>query len=420
MKWLYNLALYIYTPALIVQLICRGFRNRAYWQRIPERFGFIDTDNNSFGVWVHAVSVGEVNAAMPLIYALLEELPKQRILITTMTPTGSDQVQKWFGDRVQHAYVPYDYPGVVRRFLKQVRPRLVVVMETEIWLNLITACAVNSVPMVYANVRLSEKSCRGYMRFKKLVQPVLEKVTLFLVQSNEDKERVLRLANVANKTLVTGNTKFEIDLPASLREVAQGFRSQLGRDRSILIAGSTHEGEEEQILTVFVALKKERPDLLLVLVPRHPERFDSVVKLVQRYKLNSVKRSTFNGDVDISVDVYIGDTMGELNMMFAAADVAFVGGSLVPIGGHNILEPCGVGVPVVVGPHMYNFVEISNIAFERGSAFSVNDQQALQDVLERLFSNPDMRFEAGQAGIKMVEDNRGALEKTMIELRRLI
>jgi len=411
--YLYNLVVYLFFPVLILRLILRGFRNPAYFQRLAERFALAGYSYQKNTVWIHAVSVGEVKAAVPLIQSIRREYSQVHILITTMTPTGAQQVIDSLGGEVTHRYVPYDFPGAVRRFLNQVQPVIVIVMETEIWPNLIRYTCARNIPLVYANVRLSERSYLGYKRFVGLLGPLLSQVSGFAVQAQADAERMKRLGASADAVKVTGSIKFEIRLPASLQEIAKVIRRELGEDRRVWVAGSTRDGEEELVLAAYKILKAKVSDLLLVLVPRHPERFSSVTRLCEKSDFKSVRRSSPDNIVSPDTDIYIGDTMGELQLFYAAADVVFVGGSLVPMGGHNVLEACAVGVPVVFGPHMLNFLDISEFTVERGAGTMVQNVDELVIAVEKYFSDADLRFAAGERGKQMVEENRGSLVQTM-------
>lgn len=404
---LYTGLLYAALPLLLARLILRGLRNRGYWSRWGERFGRVAVKPG--GIWFHAVSVGEAQAAAPLIEALLPA----NILVTTMTPTGSDQVRRLFPHGVDHCYVPYDYPGAVRRFLDRARPRRLVVLETEIWPNIIEACHERGIKVAFVNLRLSQRSYRRYARVRGLMAPALGQVDLFAVQSEPDARRLIDLGAPPEAVHITGSIKFEAELPASLSEVAQVLRREWGAERPVLIAGSTHEDEEERVLDAFEVLLESHPDLLLVLVPRHPERFPAVARACRRRDLKLVQRSARPGAVERGVQVYLGDTMGELTLMYAASDVAFVGGSLVRGGGHNILEPCALGLPVLFGPNMRNFLHISELALERGAGIQVVDARDLASQVARLLEDANLRFTTGEQGRQMVQENRGALKTTL-------
>ncbi len=413
MTFLYTPVLYLFLPILLIRLLWRGFKNPDYWHRWSERFGFIERLPQPVDVWVHAVSVGEVRAAEPMVNALLENAKSISVLVTTMTPTGSAQVRQCFGERVSHCYVPYDYPAAVNRFIDKTRPRLAVFMETEMWPNIIRLCSRRAIPLLFANVRLSEKSFYRYQRVVGFMGPILRLASGFAAQTHADAERLKRLGAREESVRVTGSIKFDVKLPASLIEVAKVLRREWGSDRLVWIAASTHEGEEESILAVFSELKKHHPKLLLVIVPRHPERFAAVARLCRRAGYKTMLRSQQTDSVGADVDVFIGDSMGELPLFYAASDIAFVGGSLVPVGGHNVLEPCALGLPVVFGPHMFNFQQISEHTLQQDAGMQVVDQGELMAAVDRYLVDPNLRFKTGEAGKAFVAENRGALQKTL-------
>ena len=412
---LYTLLLWLALPVVVIRLGLRAARSPGYRGRISERFGSGKSDKQFCDVWVHAVSVGEVNAATPLVQRLLDEKSDLDILITTMTPTGAQQVVDTFGNKVRHRFAPYDYPFAIRRFIDHFSPKLLILMETEIWPNMIRLCHHQGIPVVMANVRLSARSARGYRSVLFLVREGLNKVSLFATQSEADRQNLLSLGVAKSKTHRTGSMKFEIKMPASVNEVAHAVRRDWSPNRPVVVAGSTHEGEEDLLLRAFQSLLNDFPDLLLVIAPRHPERFESVVKLVARQGFKASRRTRQSGALDASVQIQIADTMGELPVLYGAADIAVVGGSLIPIrgiGGHNILEPCAVGVPVIFGRNMGNFLEISEIALRAGAGFQVSDEAALITQLRGLLNDAPLRDSVGEAGRMMVEQNAGATQKT--------
>lgn len=411
----YTWLLRLLVPAILLRLFLRGWRQRDYWRRIPERFGFVASPGGDQPiVWIHAVSVGEARAALPLVRALAQRHPDYRVWLTTMTPTGSATVRSLFAERVAHSYVPYDLPSAIERFLERVRPVAAIMMETEIWPNLYHRLAARGVPIVMANVRLSERSFRRYLKLKGLTRATLAQVSAFAAQSEADAERLRALGAPAQAVYVTGSVKFELELPASLHEAAQGLRREWGALRPVWVAGSTHEGEEPLLLEAYRALKGRFPDQLLVLVPRHPERFSAVARLARRQGLRTALRSETRGAaLDPAVEVLVGDSMGELMLFYGAADVAFIGGSLVPKGGQNLLEAAALGKPVVFGPHMFNFREIARLALERGAAVQVHDAAALCAALGDFLGNANRRFAAGEAGRRLIEENRGAAARTL-------
>lgn len=415
MRYIYSLLLYLLLPWALFRLAWRGLRNRAYWRRWSERFGFVPR-LSSPTIWVHAVSVGEVRASTPLIKALLRVYPGHRVLITTMTPTGSDTVHELFGNTVAHCYVPYDLPTAVWRFLNRCQPCLALIMETEFWPNIFHQCHVRNIPLVLANARLSEKSARGYRRFAALTRVTLSKVGAVGAQAIEDAERIRELG--AKTVDVTGNIKFELEIPAELQAKAAILRAGFGV-RPVWIAASTREGEELIVLQAFKQLRGDFPNLLLILVPRHPERFELVAKLCAQHGFTVQRRSTPLSHIDPATSILLGDTMGELLLFYAASDVAFIGGSLAPLGGQNLLEASALGVPVVFGPHMFNFREVSRMALERGAGRQVTSTTELAETVAQFLKDTDARRVAGEAGCQMVADNRGALTKTLTMVKRI-
>ena len=417
MLTLYRIALYLAFPLVMLRLLARALRDRRYFDRVYERLGFVGKRPPSGGVWIHAVSVGEVNAAAPLVEHLLKTYPHQPVTVTTMTPTGADRVAATFAGRVRHCYLPYDYPGAVKRFLGAVSPRLALVMETEIWPNLIARCHRLGVPLVYVNVRLSRRSHRGYHRLKALIKPTLKKVDRFAVQTRFDAKRLMRLGAPASALTVTGSIKFDVALSAGAgeREAAQSLRNQWGRERPVWVAGSTHEGEELQILDAFAQVRAQHKSLLLVIVPRHPQRFKRVSRLCARRGYHTILRSQVKHQtINPNTDIYIGDTMGELPMLIAAADIAFIGGSLVPVGGHNVLEASAAGVPVVFGREMFNFTEIADLVLRHAAGIQVLDSGELGEVVLRLLGDSVLMGQYAERGRELVEKNRGALGKICV------
>lgn len=416
---LYNLVFYLVLPFILLRVLLRGFKNRGYWQRLPQRFGVFNA-KKPIDIWIHAVSVGEVRAAAPLINRLLDQQLVGHILITTMTPTGSQTVQQMYADnqRVEHCFIPYDLPDTMRRFMSSVNPRRVIVLETELWPNLIQLCQRRGIRLDYVNVRISEKSFIGYSRFKNWVSGLLGMINSFAVQTEADAQYLYKLGVSKEKITVTGNIKFDIKLPPSLIEVAQVLRRQLGVDRPVWVAGSTHEGEDELVLEVHQRLQQQFPGLLLILVPRHPERFASVARLLKTGGVRYQKRSEPVATVTSEVSVYLGDTLGELNLFYAAADIAFVGGSLLATGGHNVLEPCALGLPVVFGRHMFHFNEISELVLAAEAGAQVVDADGLERVVSSWLADHSLRNRVGDNGRQLISDNRGALDRTLAVLEK--
>lgn len=409
----WSIVIYLLSPCFIWHLLWRGVRYPAYWRRWHERFGYLKPLTGHRVIWVHAVSVGEVRSSASLISRLMDTYPEHRILVTTMTPTGSEQVQELFGDAVSHAYVPYDFPGCVRRFMARARPEFAVIAETEFWPNLFTACSQRGIPLLLVNVRLSQASLQGYLWVPKTARAMLANADLICAQTRTDEHRLKTLGVDDSLIQVTGNLKFDAPVPSLVLEEGRQLREEWGSERPVVIAGSTHKGEERRLLVAFALIRSSFPDLLLVIVPRHPERFGSVARLCRRAGYSVVRRSRGKQIIDASVDIIIGDTMGELQRLYSAADIAFVGGSLVRVGGHNVLEACAVGCPVLFGPHMFHFEEIGAMALDEGAGRQVHDAGGLAEAVLLYLEQADLRVAAGQAARRLVDGNRGALGRTL-------
>ncbi len=413
MRILYSTLHYLLVPFILLRLVWRGFRNRGYWDHLEQRFGVSkEPPPEGTTVWIHAVSVGEVQAALPLVRAVLDRYPQHQVLITTTTPTGRERVLQALKGRVTHRYMPYDLPGAVQRFLIDVRPILAVILETELWPNVLHYCGCFGVPVVLANARLSERSAMGYRRVAGFAAGMLRNASAIAAQTEADARRLVELGADPERLRVTGSVKFDVKLSASLQEEAQALRRLWGVDRSVWIAASTHAGEDEIILDAFKRVLWAIPDCLLVLVPRHPERFARAASLCRKQGYHTLLRSE-SPLACASADVFVGDSIGELPLFYAASDVAFVGGSLVPVGGHNMLEPAALGLPVIVGPHVFNFAEISRMLHEVGASTRVRDGQQLGDAVINYLQDANYRHSVGQNGRKFVEENRGALDRLM-------
>lgn len=403
----YSIFFTLCIPLILLRLIYRAWRAPAYARRWSERFA-LGGDVRQGGIWVHAVSVGESIAAAPMVRELMQRHPDLPITITCMTPTGSEQIRKLFGGQVGHAYLPYDLPWLQRRLLRKLKPRVGIIMETELWPNLVAECERAQVPLVLANARLSERSARGYQRVSWLVKPMFAALDWVAVQSQAEALRFSSLGVDKSAMMVTGSIKFDFRPSAALLAQAHALRKSWG-ERPVWIAASTHAGEDEQVLRAHQVLLQTLPDALLILVPRHPERFDSVARQVSDAGLLQLRRSQ-GGSPAPTDQVLLGDTMGELVMLYACADVAFVGGSLVPNGGHNYLEPAALGLPVLSGPHRFNFTEISDLLQGAGALQLVNDSQGISEALLTLLQDSKARKQAGDAGLAVVAANQGALE----------
>lgn len=412
MRRLYSLLLYLMMPLILLYLLLRSVRAADYRKRLGERFGFIQAPNRSGGILVHAASMGEVNAAIGLIRALQNQYPDDAFYVTTFTPTGSSRVQELLGDSCFHVYLPFDLPGAVRRFLQRLQPRLVIILETEIWPNLYAQAAENGIPLMISNARISDHSVDSYLRFHRLISETLSRVDCISAQSEQDAERLIRIGAPEARVRVTGNLKFDLHLPPSLAEQGEVLRASWGTHRTVLLAGSTHEGEDPIILKVFKSLLETHPDSLLILVPRHPERFARSAALVRSAGLELARRSE-GLSCSPATQCFLIDTMGELMLFYAACDIAFVGGSIDPVGGHNPLEPAALGKPVIVGPYTFNFADIIKQLLQANAAIQVPNEEALERSLRELLDDPDRRDAMGQAGISLVKTGQGAVQRTL-------
>ena len=410
------LFLVLVLPIALIRLFWLSLKTPAYRHRMPERLGRIDVKHEE-SIWVHAVSVGEFMAAIPIIKRLLEQRPKTPIVITTMTPTGSERVQSVFknemGHRIFHSYCPYDTPWCIRPFLRAIQPKLLIVMETELWPELIRQAKQADSQILIANARLSAKSAKGYRRFYGFVQSMLrDDIDVIAAQSVADKKRFEVLGVPSDRCKVTGTIKYDIQVDLNIKQQAHEFKAALG-SRFIWVAASTHEGEDEEVLEAHQKLiaNEKMNNALLILVPRHPERFDEVARMVEEKGLPFIRRSS-NDVVKKETQVYLGDTMGELMMLYALADAAFVGGSLVKRGGHNVLEPIALNVPCVVGPHTFNFSDVIK-SLVKVNAIGVVTRETLSSEIEQLGLNKDFKNQRITAAKQVMDAKKGALDHLM-------
>ncbi len=410
MRHFYTTLLYLALPLVLLRLLWRSLKAPDYRSRWRERFGLFAPFGAAHSLWIHAVSVGEVQATVPLVKLLQKRYPGQAIVITTTTPTGSRRVRELFGDDVFHVYAPYDLPLIIERFIQRARPRIVVLMETEVWPNLLATCRQHGIPSLLANARLSQRSTKGYARLGGFTRQTFGDISWVAAQGEADAERFVQLGVDPAHIRVTGSIKFDARLPRSLNEQADVIRRTWGHERPVWVAASTHEGEDEQVLQAHKQIRQQLPDALLVLVPRHPERFDGVASLCQKSGFRVVRRSD-QSNCTPETALFLGDSVGELPMFLAGADVAFMGGSLVKHGGHNMLEPAALGVPIVFGPHNFNFAAISELLLEADAAVMVNCADELATVVEAWLSDASERSRMGENGRRVVEQNRGALNK---------
>ena len=412
-RTLYSLFLYLATPIIWLRLQLRARQAPAYKLRVAERFALKRFDFRTGGIWLHAVSVGESIAAAPLIKRLQQQYPDLPITVTCMTPTGSERIQALFADSVQHCYLPYDLPCAAQRFLNQVQPRLAIVMETELWPNYIHQCYQRQIPVVVANARLSERSAKGYAKFSGLTAPMLSEISAIAVQTLAEAERFLSLGAQPVAVQVTGSIKFDLKVAPELLAEAQALREEWQlKSRFTWVAGSTHAGEDEIILAAHQQLLQQIPEALLILVPRHPERFNQVFSLIEQHNLSCARRSF--AEQPSSSQVLLGDSMGELMLWYALADVAFVGGSLVENGGHNFLEPAALAKPMVAGNSVFNFLEIAEQLQQVGALVCLQQPEQLAAQLLSWQQDTQQAQHQGQQGQQVLQRNQGALDKLLL------
>ena len=415
--WLYRLYRVIFPlllPFLLCRLIWKSRQDRAYRERLSERLGFLPFRIVRPVVWIHAVSLGEVVAASPFIDAWLSASPHDTVLVTTTTPTGSYQVKKRFGDRVKHCYFPYDTTGCIRRFFVRCQPKVLIVLETELWPVLFETCYQRQIPIFNLNGRISDKSWPRYTRILPVMRYILPFIQQVFAQSAENGERFLQLGLDPKQLTVLGNLKFDVSTPQYEPSLETSTRKVLNdnteKKRFIWVAASTHPGEETQLLDILPKLSAHIPQLLLVLIPRHPHRFETVATLLADRGFHFAQRS--KGEACHSdTAVYLADTIGEVPLFYRLADIAFVGGSLVPIGGHSLLEPTVAGLPVFSGPHNENGKEIADSLVKAGVLTVVPTADALYEAILTFFNSPELRIDSQEKGRRFIETHRGSSEK---------
>ncbi|MGI2122262.1 lipid IV(A) 3-deoxy-D-manno-octulosonic acid transferase [Shewanella baltica] len=417
-RFLYSTILYLLSPLLIVYLAFRAIKSPDYRGRWGERFGL--TRLKSTDLLIHSVSMGETLAAIPLIRLIMQSHPELSITVTTTSPTGSAEVRKAFGDSVQHCYLPFDLPWCVRRFLRQVSPKWCVIMETELWPNLVAVAAKRGVRLMLANARLSAKSAAQYAKYPTLNRPMLQRLDVIAVQTQVEAQRFIELGVSPDRVTVCGSLKFDLSITPERLANAKQLRQAWGRETSpIWVAGSVHPGEFDAMLTAHRQLLAQWPDALMIIAPRHPEQFSAVAEVVASQGFESVRRSG-NFPVTATTQVLVGDTMGELLTFYGAADQAFVGGTLIANGGHNPLEPVAMGVPVMVGPNHWDFAQITQMLADAGGLRIVASADELAANLIAYFAKPELRQQAANAGLAVVEANRGALQRQFALVQSLI
>jgi 3-deoxy-D-manno-octulosonic-acid transferase len=411
----YTALLWLLLPYVFIHLIRRARKQPEYLKHIPERFGFYSFTTDKPVIWLHTVSVGETRAATSLIQRLSEHYPDHQILLSHTTPTGRETSEQLYGNKVMRVYLPYDYSFAVHLFLRHFKPRIGILLETEIWFNLIHSCHLLQTPLLLLNARLSEKSAANYGQFPKLIHQGLLELHSISAQTEDDAERLRSLG--ANKVTVMGNLKFDIEPPLAMLELGKRLHNSFGANRKIFLAASTREGEETLLLSALKTI--DLPNLLTVIVPRHPQRFDEVETLIEKEGFKYQRRST-NESIHADIQVVLGDSMGEMFAYYAACDIAYVGGSLLPFGGQNLIEASAVGKPVLIGWHTYNFAQASELAIACGAARRVADAQELSQALLELFAAPEEMQIMAAAGLHFVKSNQGATEKAMTLVNRTL
>ena len=424
---LYSVLYFFLVPFLVARLLFLSRNYAPYRRRIWERFGWVkEIPSEQYVIWIHSVSVGETLASVPLVKALMARYTKYRFLLTTTTPTASERVTKIYGETVEHCYMPYDFSIAVSLFLNRVHPMLAIMIETELWPNTIQLCSRRNIPVVIANARLSERSALGYGSFfmKSITAGMMKNISLVACQHIEDGDRYVRLGLDRSKLHIIGSIKYDLVLDEGIeikgKMLRKRWEKEYGKKVILWVAASTHEGEESVIADVLTSIKKEDLDILLLLVPRHPNRFDRVYSDLLNKKMNVIRYSQNRGVVCPSTEIILGDTVGDLLLFYAAADIAFVGGSLVSIGGHNILEPAALGVPVLSGPYVHNFKVICEQLEEAGGLKIIQDKEELAQVLSHWLKNAKHSQEIGERGKQFVKNNKGALDRLLSLLDTLV
>ncbi|MGZ4954962.1 MAG: lipid IV(A) 3-deoxy-D-manno-octulosonic acid transferase [Methylobacter sp.] len=410
MRVLYSCFFYLLVPLILIRLIWRSIKAPAYRYRWSERFALYNKKFPQNVIWFHAVSVGEAEALFPLAKKVQREFPEARLLITTTTPTGSARVKAVMQESVEHVYLPYDMPCAVNRFMRCFKPRIAVIMETEIWPNLFACCGKNEIPLYIINARLSEKSANGYQKIPALISPALACVKLIAAQTQDDANRFIAVGAKVETVKTLGNIKFDVDVSSEIVKQGEQLKADLFGGRFVWLIASTHKDEEAIFLEIYKKIKQQIPGLLLVIVPRHPERFVEVKKLCEQNQLAVVMRTSCEIWHQYT-DVYLADTMGELKMLYAASDVAFIGGSMVSVGGHNILEAAAVGTPVLFGPYMANFKEIAERVMQQNAAIQCQDESEIISAIIALYADSAYRQSLAEKGKTFIRQNQGAVAK---------
>lgn len=407
LRYLYTFLYILAAPLLCVRWVYKSFKPPQYREPLRERFGIVSKESNE-SIWFHAVSMGESNAAIAIIKSLLVKSPDLNIIVTTTTPTGAKQIHNGLGDKVKHHYSPCDLPGTIKRFIHRARPKLLVIMETELWPNWLHHLKSSQIPVILANGRLSERSAQKYQKISSLSKEMMGAFVKVLAVNNQDAERFQRIGLTSDKSIVTGNIKFDIDIP----QFSDHEYYPVWKGRPVWIAASTHKGEDELVLKAHQLICEQVPDARLILVPRHPERFESVARLISDTGLSMARRSQPDSWGE-NAQVLLGDTMGEMMKAFNISDITWVGGSFAEVGGHNPIEPAVLAKPVLTGPYIFNFNEIFGDLIAAGGAQMVQNEFELADRIVKLMQTPDIAQDMGQKALQVIERNRGALDKTV-------
>ena len=419
MRLMYHTLTYILLPFLVLFWFAKSLLNKSYLDRLTQRFGFCYPKLNSGSIWIHAVSVGEVQASIPLVNELKLHYPYKEIIITTVTPTGSKQVKNIFKDAVETSYIPFETNFAIKNFFNSIKPSVALIMETEIWPNLYKECGTRGIPLILVSARISEKSLINYKRFLPLFRDTLSHGILIAAQSQIDADRFLALGASKDRTWIMGNIKFDFKLPEEILTKAKIYRSKIFPRRHIWIAASTHEHEEEIILEAHKNISKKIGNLLLILVPRHPERFAKITQILKEDNWIYSKKSD-DQDIPESCQVLLIDTIGELLFFYACSDVAFVGGSLLPVGGHNLLEPAAIGLPIITGAHTFNQKEMTDRLAQVNALRIAHNANSLSSDVIFFLTNTEESKNAGQRGKLIVESNKGAIKSLMKRLYIII
>ncbi|WP_116963125.1 lipid IV(A) 3-deoxy-D-manno-octulosonic acid transferase [Fastidiosibacter lacustris] len=418
-RCIYNSLFILGLPFIVLKKLIRSRNNKGYRQRLLERFG-----NTPFSlknsIWIHSVSMGESIAIAPLVKRLAIDYPVRDFIVTTMTPTGSSQVIKLYANftNIHHCYIPYDIAFFLKRFINKIDPKLCIIMETEIWPNLLAVCKKRHIPIILINARLSEKSAQGYAKLGFITRKMLSQIAHISTQTQDDYKRFIKLGVARDKITVDGNLKYDFTIDDGILNQAKTFRASL-QNKVVWIAASTHQGEDEVVLNAHQNILKSYPNALLILIPRHPERFDQVAKLIAGQGLRYVRRTTQNQKLQ-NINVYLADTMGEMMLFYAASDISFVGGSFSGTGGHNMLEPAALSKPILSGPSVFNFMVVAQRLIDKGALKIVSNAHDLSYEIKMLIEQPHQADEMGIAAFKCFKENQGALNKQLTLIKRYL